>query len=64
MAKKYLNEANISGFISKFLNDLQDGTQQRFIAQAKKKGVPKDITLRLTVIEKEVAELKNILKDL
>ena len=55
---------NITGFISKFLNRLQDDTQKRFIEQAKKKGEPKNVTIRLTVIEKEVEELKKILKDL
>jgi len=64
MGKKQLNEVNITGFISKFLNDLQDGTQARFIKQAKKKGVPPEITVRLTTIEKEIVELKKILKDL
>ena len=64
MTKKNLNEINITGFISKFLNDLQDGTQDRFIKQAKKRGVPKTVTVRLTKIENEIKELEKILKDL
>jgi hypothetical protein len=55
---------NITGFISKFLNRLQDDTQKRFIEQAKKKGEPKNVTIRLTKIEKEVETLRKILKDL
>lgn len=55
---------NIAGFIRKFLDNIQDGTQQRFIEQAKKRGEPPKITVRLTKIEKEVKELEKILKDL
>jgi len=55
---------NITGFISKFLNRLQDDTQKRFIEQAKKKGEPKNVIIRLTKIEKEVETLRKILKDL
>lgn len=62
--KKTLNEISVSGFLSKFLDGVQSGTQKRFIAQAKKKGVPKHITIRLTKIENEIETLKDILKDL
>lgn len=55
---------NITSHLSKFLAGLQEDTQKRFIKQAKKKGEPKIITIRLTKIEKEVEELKKILKDL
>ena len=55
---------NIAGFIRKFLDNIQDGTQQRFIEQAKKRGEPPKITVRLTKIEKEIKELEKILKDL
>ena len=64
MTKKPINEINIAGFIGKFLTDIQNGTQKRFIDQAKKKGVPKEITIKLTTIEKEIKDLENILKDL
>ena len=50
---------------SEFFNGIQKDTQKRFIKQAKKRGSfepPK--TIRLTKIEKEVEELKKILKDL
>jgi len=55
---------NIARHISNFLASIQDDTQKRFIEQAKKKGEPKKVTIRLTKIEKEVEELKKILKDL
>ena len=64
MEKKKLTEASIAGFINRFLDDMQKGTQDRFIKQAKKKGVPPTVTTRLTKIEKEIDELKSILKDL
>lgn len=64
MQRKKLNEASISGFINRFLDDMQKGTQARFIQQAKKKGVPPKVTARLTNIEKEIADLEKILKDL
>jgi|TARA_B110000902_G_C14168385_1_gene535872 hypothetical protein len=64
MGKKKLNEGSIAGFINRFLDDMQKGTQDRFIKQAKKKGVPPAVTLRLTKIEKEIADLEKILKDL
>jgi len=62
--KKQINEGVVSGFIGKFLTDLQSGTQDRFIAQAKKKKMPKTVVNKLTVIENEIDELKKILKDL
>lgn len=61
---KKLNEISITGFINRFLNDIQKGTQDRFIKQVKEKGVPPTVTTRLTKIEKEISELKNILKEL
>ena len=56
---------NFAKHINRFLDGIQRDTQKRFIKQAKKKGSlePKKIT-RLTKIEKEVEELKKILKDL
>lgn len=64
MRKKKLNEASISGFIGKFLSDMQTGTQDRFIKQAKKKNVPKKVVTRLETIEKEIADLERTLKEL
>ena len=64
MGKKQLNEASIAGFINRFLDDMQKGTQDRFIKQAKKKGVPSSVTLKLTKIEKEISDLEKVLKDL
>lgn len=64
MQKKRLNEASISGFIGRFLSDMQMGTQKRFIKQAKKKNVPKVVIDRLENVEKEIADLERTLKDL
>lgn len=64
MNKKVINEASITDFIDKFLDGIQSGTQRRFIKQAEKRGVPRVITTRLTKIEKEVIELRKILKEL
>jgi DNA-binding HxlR family transcriptional regulator len=64
MKKKKVNEVSISGFINRFLDDMQKETQDRFIKQAKKKDVPPRVTIRLTKIEKEIADLEKILKDL
>ena len=56
---------NLARHINKFLDSIQNETRERFIKQAKKRGSiePNKIT-RLTKIEKEVEELKKILKDL
>ena len=64
MGKKNLNEGSIAGFINRFLDDMQKGTQARFIQQDKKKGVATHVTARLTTIEKEIKDLEKILKDL
>ena len=37
MGKKNLNEGSIAGFINRFLDDMQKGTQARFIQQANPK---------------------------
>ena len=62
--KKQLNESSITTFINKFLDGLQSGTQQRFIDQAKKRGVSSEITKKLTALEKNYIELRKLLNDL
>ena len=57
-----LNEANISKFINKFFDAMQQGTQDRFIAQAKKNGVPDSITKRLRKIDQDKADLAAVLR--
>jgi hypothetical protein len=64
MGKKKLNEGSISGFINRFLDDMQQGTVDRFIKQAKTKNVPKPVVKQLVKIQKEREELERILKDL
>ena len=57
---------NIARHISNFLASIQDDTQKRFIKQAKKRHETMESpkVVRLTKIEKEIEELKKILKDL
>ena len=64
MKKKRLNEASISGFINRFLDDMQQGTVDRFIKQAKSKNVPRPVVKQLVKLQKEVEDLERILKDL
>lgn len=59
-----LNEASISGFINRFLDDMQQGTTDRFIKQAKQKNIPRPVVQQLEKIKKERQELERILKDL
>lgn len=64
MKKKPLNEGSIAGFIGKFFEDLQNGTQKRFIKQAQKRGVPNEVLNKMTNLEKEYVELTNLLRKL
>lgn len=64
MQKKKLTEASISGFINRFFDDMQQGTVDRFIQQAKKKNVPKPVVQKLEKLKKEREELEKILKNL
>ena len=64
MKKKKLTEASISGFINRFLDDMQQGTVDRFIQQAKKKNVPRPVVNKLEKLKKEREELEKLLKDL
>jgi hypothetical protein len=64
MSKKPINEINITGFLSKFFDELNSGTQKRFIAKAKKRGVPTHVVNKLTQLEKDYIELTHILRDL
>lgn len=59
---KQLNEVNISKFINKFFDAMQKGTQDRFIQQAKKNGVPDSITTRLRQIDQDKADLAAVLR--
>ena len=63
MSKKQINEVNISKFINSFLDAMQQGTQDRFIKQAEKKGVPSVITTRLRKIDQEAADITNIIRN-
>jgi ATP adenylyltransferase/5',5'''-P-1,P-4-tetraphosphate phosphorylase II len=60
--KEKINEVNISKFINKFFDAMQQGTQDRFIQQAKKKGVPDSITTRLRKIDQDKADLAAVLR--
>jgi hypothetical protein len=60
--KKQINEASIAGFINRFLDDMQKGTQDRFIKRAKDRGLPKEVVSQMEKIEKERQQLSNIIK--
>jgi len=62
MEKK--NKLSISGFINNFLDGLQQGTQKRFIKKAQKRGVPKEVWAKMSDLEREISELRRILKEL
>ena len=64
MGKKQLNEASIAGFINRFLDDMQQGTVDRFIKQAKQKNIPRPVVNKLEKLKKEREELEKLLKDL
>jgi len=55
---------SISGYVSKFLDGIQQGTQKRFIKKAQKRGIPKDVLAKMSDLDKDVIELREILKDL
>ena len=63
MSKKSVNEGVVSNFLSNFLNNVQRDTQKRFIQQAKAKGVPKKVIVRLEKIEDEIKDLEKIIKE-
>ena len=64
MQKKKITEANIAGFINRFLDDMQQGTVDRFIKQAKQKNIPRPVVNKLEKLKKEREELEKLLKDL
>ncbi len=53
---------NFSRHVSKFLDNIQNETQERFIKQARKKG-PDPVIARMSKIDKEIKELEKILKE-
>jgi len=62
--KKRITELSVTNFINKFLDNLQLGTQKRFISQAKKRGVSSNVTDKLTTLEKNYIDLRKTLDDL
>ena len=63
MSKKPINEVNLAKFMGNFFQNMQRDTQDRFINQAKKKGMPKPIVTKLKKVESEIAELEKLIKD-
>jgi hypothetical protein len=53
----------IAKFIKAFLDSIQQGTQERFIKQAEKKGAPSVITTRLRKIDQEAADITNLIRN-
>ncbi len=63
MAKKeiIINEG-VSNFISAFFDGVKKNTADRFLAQAKKKGLPKEALEILDTIKKDSERLDTLLK--
>jgi|TARA_B110000908_G_scaffold120502_1_gene141212 hypothetical protein len=65
MAKKKINELSlVSKFVDAFFDGMQQNTSNRFIAKAKKRGLPKKVTDKLAKIKKEKDELASLLRDI
>jgi len=65
MAKKTINELTlVSKFVGAFFDGMQKNTANRFIAKAKKRGLPKKVTDKLAQIQKEQDELEALLRDI
>jgi len=62
MSKEKLNELNlVSRFIGDFFDGIKSNTSKRFLAKAKKDGIPKPILDKLAKIDKETKELDAII---
>jgi len=62
MSKDKINELSAaSRFVSAFFDGVKTNTTNRFLAKAKKQGVPKPIIDKLQKIEKERKELDSII---
>jgi hypothetical protein len=59
--EKIINEG-VSNFISAFFDGVKKNTANRFLAQAKKKGLPKDAIKIMNTINKDRERLDSILK--
>jgi hypothetical protein len=61
MAKKnIIIKEGVSNFVSAFFDGVKKNTANRFLAQAKKKGLPKELTDKMELIRKETEELDRI----
>ena len=61
---KKLNEGTIAGFLNKFLDNMQQGTQNRFISKAKKRGIPPEVIAKMAEVDKDILELQQLLQEL
>jgi len=61
MSKQDLNELNaVSRFIGDFFDGIKTNTSNRFLARAKKRGIPKEVIQKMEKIQKEKDELEKI----
>lgn len=64
MSKDKLNEISmVSRFIGDFFDGVQKNTANRFLAQARKKGIPSEVIKKLERIKKEKEEIDKIFKN-
>lgn len=62
MSKDKINELNaVSRFIGDFFDGIKSDTSKRFLAKARKQGVPKPILDKMAKIDKETKELDAII---
>jgi len=61
MSKQDLKELNaVSRFIGDFFDGIKTNTSNRFLARAKKRGIPKEVIKKMEKIQKEKDELEKI----
>lgn len=62
MSKDKVNELNmVSRFIGDFFDGIKSNTTKRFLAKARKDGIPKPILDKMSKIDKETKELDAII---
>lgn len=62
MSKNNINELNmVSRFIGDFFDGIKTNTTNRFLAKARKDGIPKPILDKMAKIDKETKELDAII---
>lgn len=64
MSKKRIDEGVVARFVGSFLDSIAKGTQKRFIDNAEKRLKNKEVTQKMSKIDKEIQDLENFIKTL